>query len=125
MDIKIKNRDGVKLLTGGKYCDEDLNILFDESLLITDVEDAILTGTLTEYTNNRITTLRQNAFSSCGNLVKVYVHNVKTVNNLAFASCSFLETIDISSCETLNGQPFQSCSRLLRVIIRQKNKVCK
>ena len=29
MDIKIKNRDGVKLLTGSKYCNEDLNITLD------------------------------------------------------------------------------------------------
>lgn len=86
--------------------------------------DKFLIGELTEYYNDRITTLRQNAFTSCSKLVKVCVPNVKTVNNLAFASCANLKTIDISSCETLNGQPFQSCSRLLRVIIRQTNKVC-
>lgn len=33
MQIKITNKDGVTLLTNGKYCAEDIAVTIDESLL--------------------------------------------------------------------------------------------
>ena len=38
MNIKITSKDGVKLLTKDKFCDDDINVTVDESLLGTPIE---------------------------------------------------------------------------------------
>ena len=38
MNIKITSKDGVKLLTKDKFCDDDISITLDEGLLGTPIE---------------------------------------------------------------------------------------
>lgn len=130
VEIKIPIK-GVTLNTKNKYVEEDITITpnvvkynGEASEDVTPDIDLLLMGELTKYHNDRITSLRQNAFANSTSLNEIYIPKVKTINNLAFTSCTNLKTVDISSCETLNGQPFQACSRLLKIIIRQTSKVC-
>lgn len=121
MDIKIKNRDGVKLLTAEKYCEEDINILFDESLLTTDVEDGILKNSLTgTYTNNRITSLKDYA---------LYKSKISSFNStsLQILGAQCLAYAPIVECNIPNvtqatsGASFYNCTKLKKLYLPNIN----
>ena len=111
MDIKIKNRDGVKLITGGKYCEEDINILFEENLFTTSIEDAIVTGTITTYSNHRINKISR-CFMGASSLTYVDLPYITQIPINGFQGCSKLKTINIPSATTLIDQAFFQCTSL-------------
>ena len=80
--------------------------------------DALIAHTLTEYNDDRITSLRQYAFRSNIGLQKVNLPSLTGVNTRAFYGCTNLEEVDIGGGSTISSNAFQNCSKLKTLIIR-------
>ena len=80
-----------------------------------EAEDAMVTGTLSSYTNDRVTTIGTSAFAYCSGLTTVSFPNVIIIGNSAFYSCSRLATISFPKVITIGIQAFQSCFKLTTV----------
>ena len=100
----------------------------------TSVEDGLITRTLTEYTNNRVTTIGENAFRTSTARTTVSLPNVTTTDSSAFYGCTALlsahlpalqkmgvmlfygctslETIELPSLTTTSSQAMRNCSKL-------------
>ena len=81
----------------------------------TSIEDGLLTRTLTEISNSRVTTIGGNVFHSCRNLATVDLPNVVTVGVDAFAGCSALANLNMPNLTTFSGSTFNSCTSLRKV----------
>ena len=69
----------------------------------TQAEDAILAGTLTEYYNDRITTVRENAFSNCYQMTKVDLPNVTKIGGTSFQWCTTLTSVNLPKLRVWSG----------------------
>lgn len=108
----------------------------------TTAEDGLITGSVVEYRNDRIQTVRTNGFSECGSLVSVDLPNVTRINGYAFSfcrkltrinlpklsafsqtyhfqACSALEMIKLPSITKLENNSFDRCSSLKTVVLPQ------
>lgn len=75
----------------------------------------LLLNTLTEYSNDEVTTLSIYSFYQRTSLVKAIFPNVTAVHDEAFAKCSNLETVDLSSCTSIGANVFHTCSKLKNI----------
>ena len=82
MEVKINNKNGLRLLTAGKYCKEDINITFDKSL--------IPSGTL-EITENGENSLEYSKFHSYYENKNYYYLYVDKINALILPKREFNE----------------------------------
>ena len=115
MDIKIKNRDGVKLLTGGKYCEEDINITLADSLFDYTNEDGLVTRTLTSYYNDRVTSVGSRAFYQWTTLESIDFPNLEEVADLAFYGCNKLINVNMPKVKYIKASAFNNCTALIEV----------
>ena len=76
--------------------------------------DALITGTITEVNNDKITTLRPNAFANCESLTTAILPNITSISGSAFNSCASLSTVDFSNVESVEGYG-NSCASLSTV----------
>jgi hypothetical protein len=81
----------------------------------TDVEDALVTRTITEYTNTRVTKIAGYAFCSCSMLTSVNFPAVTDIGYSAFQDCSNLTSVNIPAAKYIRNNAFCSCSRLQTV----------
>ena len=81
----------------------------------TDTEDAFVTCTLTEYTNDRVTSIGKYAFYSAVSLTTISFPNVTSIGSSAFTYCSMLTTVSFPVCKTINQLAFGYCSKLTAV----------
>lgn len=86
----------------------------------TDVEDGFVTRTLTSYTNDRITTVGNQAFRGFSKLTSISLPNVTTLNAYALDGCSGLTSVNLSKVTTLNNYAMQGCSSLETLEFQQK-----
>ena len=80
-----------------------------------EVEDALVTGTLTEYTNDRVTKIKHSCFHSCNSLTSVSLPNIADVSNSCFSTCAKLVTVNVPSAKSIDDNGFAQCSSLVRV----------
>ena len=78
--------------------------------------------TVSQLQNDVLTTVGNNAFSSCSSLTSIDLPNVTTVGNLAFGNCSSLTSIDLPNVTTVGNDAFLSCSSLKEIHFAVKNK---
>lgn len=78
------------------------------------IEDSIIEGTLTEYTNDRITTVGVYAFASKP-LKTVVLPEVTVLNNYAFYNCDKLANITIPNLVTLASSCFTGCKKIPQI----------
>lgn len=78
----------------------------------TSVEDAIITRTITEYSNDRVTSIGFYAFCRCNDLKKVNFPNVTTVGNNAFVDCTTLREVNLPALKVTNTNLFGNCTSL-------------
>ena len=81
----------------------------------TDIEDAIVTGTITEYTNNRVTSINNYAFYNCFKLTSVNFPVCSFIGSKAFYNCSSLTSVDFPACKTIGSYAFQYCASLTSI----------
>lgn len=102
-----------------------------------DREDQLIMGTISSYTNDRVSTIRANLFNGCSKLTTVSFPAATAIGSSAFQGCSRLTSVDFSAVtfiyeyafancysltttsfpnvKTLRGSAFQSCSSLTSV----------
>ena len=79
-------------------------------------EDAIVSGTITDYTNDRVTSIRSNAFRECTSLTSADFSAVTYIGVSAFFTCSLASLIlrsttrvcTLSSKYSFSGTPIDS-----------------
>lgn len=117
-----------------------IDLLGDEVVL-----NAIVEGSIVEFNDNKIRTVRSGcfynittlksvnmplvtsidskAFSSCKSLVSVILSNVQTLGGSCFEGCSVLPSIDLPKVTEILSYAFRYCSALTTVILRSST-VC-
>lgn len=123
MDVKIKQRDGVKLLTANTYFDEDLNIVFADNLFDTAIEDALVSGTLTTYSNDRVTTARWSVFKGTNIEYLDFPNATGTLGTTALQGSSKLKGINIPKITQVNDQAFMNCTALEKISLPSVDKI--
>ena len=78
----------------------------------TDIEDSIITRTITEYENNRINTVASYAFYQCSTLTNVRFAACTSVGQQAFCNCKSLSTVSMPTCTYIGTNAFASCTAL-------------
>lgn len=99
-------------------------------------EDGFITGALTDYTNNRVTSIRKYAFyylditsanlpsvtsidsygfSNCSKLTHANFPSVTNIGYNSFAQCTSLKTADFPLLTTIGGSAFFNCTSLTSV----------
>ena len=81
----------------------------------TDLEDAIVSGTITEYTNDRVTSIGNYAFYSCTTLTTANFLACTLIGNYAFYSCTTLTTANFPACTSIGNSAFYNCRSLATV----------
>lgn len=75
-------------------------------------ENALLEGTIANYTNDSITKLRVNAFEGYTTLKTVNLPQCSHINNEAFYQCTALTTASFATCLSIGSSAFQGCTKL-------------
>lgn len=113
------NATGSKTLkTSGKYCEGDIGVNYVKpsgSGGSTDNEDAIISRTITSYSNSRITSLGWYAFYGCSNLTSISLPLVATSGGNAFTACNQLADVQIPLLTEVTTNMFMSCSSLVKI----------
>lgn len=113
------NATGSKTLkTSGKYCEGDIGVNYVKpsgSGGSTDNEDAIISRTITSYSNSRITSLGWYAFYGCSNLTSISLPLVTTSGGNAFTGCVQLADVQIPLLTEVTPNMFMSCSSLVKI----------
>lgn len=108
-NFEVESGNTVKFPVGGKYCDRDIVVTaFGGS--DTDVEDGLVTRTLTEYSNDRITSVGAYAFTWLQSLKSIDIPNLTSVGNNAFQACTGLSKLDFPNCIRVGNSAFASCN---------------
>ena len=115
MEVKLVNKNGGRLPLAKTYCEEDIVVTIDESLFDQDytIEDALITRTLTSYTNNRVKEVGERAFQGFISLKSVEFNNVENIATYAFYSCSGLTELNFPKATTIVGNAFTGCSSVM------------
>lgn len=77
-----------------------------------DVARSILDGSITEFTDNELLTLRRQAFYYCKNLKKATLRSVTTSGISSFQDCTGLESVDMPKLTKINMRMFNNCTAL-------------
>ena len=109
------------------------------------VDESFISGTLTEFSDDIISVLRQSAFAEYYGLTKVHLPAVTTVGPKAFFGCADLELVDLPNALTIGAmsfygtklskidlpavtsigmQAFLNCNVLETLILRNQSTVC-
>lgn len=140
--------DAIREKTGKKEAltlDEMVREITEISTGDTSIEDGLITGALTEYSNDRVTSvgvyaftfngkiksvkfplatnIELGAFYACRNLTKVDLPIVTQAGDYAFFQCSSLTNIDLPALEIFNTYAFSDCLKLKTVCLRNETKI--
>lgn len=78
-------------------------------------EDAMITGTLSVYSNNRVTSIDNYAFYSCSKLTSVNFPACRSIGSSAFQNCRSLTGTKFPVCTSIGIAAFQNCTQLTSV----------
>lgn len=144
MNITIDGGKSKRLLTGGKYCTEDIVLTGIGGA--TGTENALVERTLTEYVNDELFELgayalyryetltsaylpnldriRGAAFRGCVAMTSVYIPKVRYIYVNAFLECAGLQRVDLPSVTTINQYAFKDCTSLSVMVLSNPDAVC-
>ena len=81
----------------------------------TDIEDSLITRTISSYTNDRVKTIGAYAFASCSNLTSINFPACTSIGAYAFKYCSSLTLASFPTCTSIGSNAFAHCSNLTSV----------
>ena len=76
---------------------------------------AIINRTITEFADDRITKVRQNAFHKCGALTSIYLPNATVIESNAFSDCYALTTVYLPNVTSIDTNGFRECKTLTSI----------
>lgn len=79
----------------------------------TSMEDRLVDGTITEYVNDRVTSVKSYAFCECVSLTSINLPICTSIGTSAFYDCTSLISANFPACVTIGSYAFQSCSSLI------------
>lgn len=74
--------------------------------------DALVDGSIVNFANSRVKTVRPSCFANCTALEKVDLPNATNIGNSAFASRTKLREVKIPKCVSIGQNAFDNCSNL-------------
>lgn len=77
-----------------------------------ELEDALVTGTLSEYRNDRVTSIGSCAFYSYSSLISIDFPNVTDIGSFAFQYCYNLTDINFPNAINIGAYAFSFCTNL-------------
>lgn len=77
-----------------------------------EAEDAMVTGTLSVYSNDRVTSIGSYAFYSCRSLTSASFPSVTSIGIYAFTNCYSLASASFPSATFIGSSAFANCSSL-------------
>ncbi len=114
-NITVAGGSTVRLPTAGKYCDRDMIITAEGGNA--DLENMLVGGmakeSLTEYSNERVTEIRDYTFSDFTGLQAVNLPNVETIGQNGFSGTR-LKEVSLPKCETVGTHAFNQCRYLTK-----------
>lgn len=110
-NITVEGGTSVRLPTAGKYCDRDI-LVNATAVGDTTIEDGLITRTLTEYTNDRVTSVAAYAFNQNKTIQSVSMPNVTNIGTYGFCDCSVLVYVDFPLLSTIGERGFQNNTKL-------------
>lgn len=75
-------------------------------------EDAIISGNITTYANDRVSKIKSYTFAWCYDLTEVSFPNVTFVDEHAFYCCHILGNVEMPLVATIGNYAFSECQRL-------------
>lgn len=82
-----------------------------------DKSGEMVSGTITEYSNQEITYLRRYAFAHCTNLVRVNLPSALTVTDYAFGPCVSLIEVNLPKAQSFGVRAFDNCTALKTITL--------
>ena len=79
------------------------------------VEDSLIDGTVSVYSNDRVTKIGDYAFDNCSSLTSVSFPVCSYIGSYAFGYCSSLTSVNFPVCSYIGNYAFASCARLTSV----------
>lgn len=79
-----------------------------------DADDMVM-GTITEYSSDNVTTIRDNAFSECGSITAVSFPNATYIGGYAFEKCKKLTSVNLPNVTSSDNYVFTGCEKLKTV----------
>lgn len=89
-----------------------IDILGDDAVL-----DRIIDRSITEFKDDVITSLGQNALRNCSNLIHVDLPSVTAVGREAFAKCTALNYVNLPIANNISNMVFDHCSSLISITL--------
>ena len=105
------NNEWVEITTGNKPLSEE------EKEAQHAREDGYIERTLTDYTNDTLTTIGSYAFYDFDQLKSIDCKKAEAVGNFAFSLCSNLTTVTLPKVTTIGMYAFSSCSALTTICV--------
>lgn len=87
-------------------------------------EDAIISRTITDYTNDRVTSIGNYAFTGCSSLTSADFPAATSIGESAFSECSNLTSADFPAVTSIENFAFEVCSNLTSITLRVTTQVC-
>ena len=81
----------------------------------TEIEDALVTRTISVYSNDRVSVVGDYVFYSCSNLTSVSLQNCLSTSQNAFGGCTSLLYINLPNCSYLGNYALNACYSLISV----------
>lgn len=83
----------------------------------------IIEGTISEYSNSRISTVGSYAFACCYNLTSVNLPQATSIGKSAFFNCYSLTSVSLPQATLIGGYAFGYCSSLTSVSLSQATTI--
>lgn len=81
----------------------------------TEIEDALITRTLSEYSNDRVSVVGDYAFYYYMSLNSIDLPNCISIGETAFTSCENLVSVNIPNCSYIGSNAFGWCWKLASI----------
>ena len=117
--IDVTENGTTTLATAGKYCDRNIDV----NVSVEDRLAALIQGTIEgEYASDEVTSVKENAFSTCKSLTGVSFPKCTSIGAESFRGCTALESVNLPSCVSFinavsSGYFFDSANNLKSINI--------
>lgn len=114
MNITIDGGKSKRLLTGGKYCTEDIVVTATSESR--ERENSVIRRTVTEYSNDEVPDIGGCIFWGSKVLTSVDFQNVITARESCFRECTALTSVNLPSAKYLYANSFRGCTALTELV---------